>query len=173
MQQAGKDGFTQVVQQADPASLRCDRGAMELGPSKPVPGQYAGFTRPLYTIILGDKRLPPGPQHSARVGMLVIVFDSPAMALQCARVGMYALQHQLVHPDDPSSGFRPFTPISYSTVGLDLHQPGASGTIAGSTGDYQTYLSDGRVLALGDAYNVHDSRIVEDDLSRYASELAG
>jgi hypothetical protein len=160
-----------VVQQPDPPSMRCDRGELEFGPSTPVAGTYAGFTRPRYTVIFGDKRVPPDAQRTLRAAMQLIVFDSPAMALQCAQVGMYALRHQLVHADDPSSGYRRFTPISYATVGLGVNEQGARGALPGTTGDYQTVMADGPVLALGDAYNVHDSTIVEDDLRRIAGEL--
>ena len=43
----------------------------------------------------------------------------------------------------------------------------------GQTGEYDTYLADGRVFAFGQAYNTHDSQIVQADLARIAAEIAG
>ena len=63
--------------------------------------------------------------------------------------------------------------ISANTVGVGIHEAGAPGTIAGTTGDYETFLANGRVFALGSAMNEHDSQIVQDDLARIAGEIAG
>jgi hypothetical protein len=40
-------------------------------------------------------------------------------------------------------------------------------------GEYDTYIARGRVLAEGLAYTLPTSRIVEDDLKKIASDIAG
>ena len=47
------------------------------------------------------------------------------------------------------------------------------GTIPGVTGQFDTYLSDGRAYAYGSAGNLRDSKIVQEDLARLAHEIAG
>ena len=54
-----------------------------------------------------------------------------------------------------------------------MHKPGAPGAERGQTGEYETYLADGRVFAIGLAFNTHDSQIVQADLARIADEIAG
>ena len=136
LKQARDDGLTEVSPLPDPASYRCDRGEAELGPTKPTAGQYAHFRRPRYSIAFGDHRVPP-TGDTENIGMLVVVFDSPALAAQCARAEIAGVKVVT------TGGYpvpRPFTVISDNTIGLDMHADGARGTLPGTTGDYQTFL---------------------------------
>ena len=40
-------------------------------------------------------------------------------------------------------------------------------------GQYETFIANGRVLAVGQAYNEPHSKIVREDLGRLAAEIAG
>jgi hypothetical protein len=54
-----------------------------------------------------------------------------------------------------------------------MHKAGAPGSLSRTDGQYETSLANGRVLALGLAYNERDSRIVQSDLARLASAISG
>ncbi len=63
--------------------------------------------------------------------------------------------------------------VSPVTMQTNMHQPKAGATVYHHDGEYDTYIARGRVLAEGLAYTGPTSRIVEADLARIASEIAG
>jgi len=130
--------------------------------------------RPNYSLTFGDKRVPPASGNSARIAMMVVVFPDAATAEQCARAGIYQAMHTPVHPSNPLGPFIPYKVIDSTTVKTHMHAPGASGfENREDDGEYDTWLADGRVLALGLAYNQPHSKIVHDDLQQLAAEIAG
>jgi hypothetical protein len=58
--------------------------------------------------------------------------------------------------------------VGLATVGLGMYK-----RLGGTTGEYDPYIADDRVLALGTAWNTHDSRIAQADLSQIAPQIAG
>ena len=54
-----------------------------------------------------------------------------------------------------------------------MHKIDAPGNVYPDDGEYDTDFARGRVLAIGLAYTRPTSRIVEDDLQRLASQIAG
>lgn len=122
------------------------------------------YQHPSYTVKFGDRRVPGA-------GMEVIVFRSARLAARCARAGVYSDEHTQVRPGS-SKLFR-YKVISPTTVEVGLHKPGAPGSVRGQTGEYDTAIADGRVLALGLAQNTRDSQIVQADLARIAPQIAG
>jgi hypothetical protein len=170
LRQARSDGFLAPVRVADPGSLRCDKRTLEFGPTQTT-GRYAAYQRPGYALELGDRRTPPRADDTARVGMEVWVFRSARFAARCAHGGIYAEEHFPVNLG--SAKLLPYRAISSTTVELGMHKAGAPGTVRGQTGEYDTYVTDGRVFATGVAYNTHDSQIVQADLAQIADEIAG
>ena len=152
-------------------SWYCAGSVAEEGPTFTT-GRYADYTRASYVIQLGDKRVPP-KGDTARIGMLVAVFPDSKIAGRCARADLHETDHLLVSDASSRTRVIPHRVISPVTIETHMHKPGATGTLAGQDGEYDTYLADGRVLALGLAYNEPDSRVVEDDLKRLASQIAG
>jgi hypothetical protein len=67
----------------------------------------------------------------------------------------------------------PFRVISETTIEHGMHRADAPGNTPGATGQFDTWLADGRAFAQGIAYNLHDSRIVQADLARLAHEIGG
>jgi hypothetical protein len=169
LRQARADGFLGPVRIAPQSSLRCDERTLEFGPSQPT-GRYAAYRHPSYTLEFGDRRARPR-SDVARIGMEVVVFDSARFAARCAHAGIYAEEHAPVHQG--SAKLWPYKVISPTTIQIGMHKPDAPGTVRGQTGEYDTYLADGRVFAFGLAYNTHDSQIVQADLAQIADEIAG
>lgn len=170
LRQARADGLRGPVRVAQAGSLRCDTRTLDFGPTQTT-GRYAAYQRPSYGIEFGDRRAPPRADDAARVGMEVFVFHSTRFATRCAQGGVYSQKHAEVRLGFPK--LRPYKVISPTTVELGMHKPGAPGTVRGETGEYDTYLANGPVFAIGLAYNTHDSQIVQADLARIASEIAG
>lgn len=73
--------------------------------------------------------------------MELFVFPSARFAAQCARAGIYSNEHAEIHLGSPK--LWPYNVISPTTIeyGCDKQNH--------ATGDYDTYLADGRVLAIG------------------------
>ena len=130
--------------------------------------------RPNYSLVFGDKRVPPASGNSARIAMMVVVFRDAATAKRCAEAGIYGATHTPVRPSHPLGPFIPYKLIDSTTVKTHMHAPGAPGSASpADDGEYDTWLANGRVLALGLAYNEPHSKIVRDDLERLAGEIAG
>jgi hypothetical protein len=165
--QARADGFADPVRRPPVESWRCAPHEIDIGPVQTT-GRYARYTRPLYSIELGDKRAPTFADRTARIGMIVNVFHSADFAAACAKAEMQT-ETSLTSHGKPV----PYKVISATTIEHGMHPAGPPGSRPGQTGQFVTSLADGRVFALGIAYNEHDSRIVQDDLARLAHEIAG
>ena len=104
--------------------------------------------------------------------MLVTVFPDAATARACAEAGIYVD----LHPDPVfgKSARLSRRMVDSTTVVIDEHEPGRRGdSFRDDTGEYDTFISQGRVFAQGLAYNVPHSKIVREDLERIAAEIAG
>jgi hypothetical protein len=173
--QARKDGFVRPRRDSAPASWYCEARYSDQGPPTPT-GRYANYVRPSYALGFNDRRVPAGPENTARIGMLVIVFPTAAIASRCAAAGVYQAMHIPVDPDDATGHFelRPYKLIDATTVETYMHARGAPGfEFPDDTGSYETYFARRRVFALGIAYNEPHSTIVREDLERLAAEIAG
>lgn len=70
--------------------------------------------------------------------------------------------------------YRPYKLIDPTTVETYMHPAGSPGSAnAADTGLYETFIANGRVLAVGQAYNEPHSKLVREDLERLAAEIAG
>ncbi|HEY3763780.1 MAG TPA: hypothetical protein VGL44_01365 [Gaiellales bacterium] len=169
---ARADGLTGVVATRRTGSWHCAGTAVEQGPTQPS-GRYAGYKRPRYDIEFGDGRAPNFPQDTARIAMTVVVFDSAAVAAQCATAALYIAEHSPIAESTPDGPTMPFTVITQDTIEMVKHAPDAPGFEPGTTGEYETFLADGPAFALGLAYDAKDSRIVQADLNRVVSDIGG
>ena len=170
LRQARRDGFRGPVRVAPAGSLRCDKRTLDFGPTQTT-GRYAAYERPSYGIGFDDRRAPPTADDTARVAMELFVLPSARFAARCAQGGIYSQKHAEVRLGFPK--LWPYKVISPTTVEIGMHKSDAPGSVRGQTGEYDTYLADGRVFAFGLAYNTHDSQIVQADLARIAAEIAG
>jgi hypothetical protein len=169
LRQARTDGLS-PVRVGDSGSLRCDTRTLEFGPTQTTGRYAAAYQRPSYGIEFSDRRAPPRADV-ARIGMEVFVFPSARFAARCAQGGIYSEKHAEVRLGFPK--LWPYKVISPTTVEIGMHKSDAPGSVRGQTGEYDTYLADGRVVAFGLAYNTHDSQIVQADLAQIAAEIAG
>lgn len=168
---ARADGFTRVARESV-ASWRCDARGVELGPVATT-GRYAAYRRPSYQLVMGDKRVPPTKDGTGRILIGLVVFPNASTAARCARSLLYGADH----PRTSYVGAR--TPVirhrmvSPDTMETHMHKIDAPGNVYPDDGEYDTDFARGRVLAMGLAYTRPTSRIVEDDLQRLASQIAG
>jgi hypothetical protein len=167
--QARSDDFARAVQSKHPPTYLCAEHRFELGNS--TSGRYAGFTRPTYQLEVDDSRVHAGPGNVARIGMLITVFPDAATARRCAAAGIYLD----MHPTGTDAGARlSRRMVDSTTIVIDEHEPGRrGGSFRDDTGQYDTFIAQGRVFAQGLAGNVPHSKIVRDDLERIAAEIAG
>jgi hypothetical protein len=165
--QAVHDGLAAPRLEPNPASWGCTSRPPYLDQLSGRP-QRAGYVHPRYSLVAGDRRIPPRG-GSARATMVVIVLPKPAAAARCARAVLAYDEYQggLGHPSEP------YQVIDAMTVVVDPHPPGAPGTLPGETGQYDTAFATGPVLALGLSDNRRHAAIVEADLRRLAGEIAG
>jgi hypothetical protein len=171
VRRARADGFTGVVRKSA-GSWHCDRYGVDYGPEA-MTGKYASYQRPSYQLSMGDKRVPLTKNGTGRILIGVVVFPDASTAARCARALLWETDHprvSFVVGRQPVIRHRMITPV---TIETHTHNPNSPGNIAGDDGEYDTVFAHGRVLALGLAYNEPDSRIVEDDLQRIASQIAG
>ena len=175
LHQARTDGFTRAGH-GPRESWQCRARTAKIGPPQPT-GQFADYTRSVYSIEFGDRRVPPTSDNTARIGMAVFVFADADFAARCAHAGIYTSEHQPVHPDAVALGQRsktfPYKLIGETTVETHMHKRDAPGAVFPSDGQYETSLANGRVFAIGLAYTEHDSRIVQQDLARIAAQISG
>ena len=106
----------------------------------------------------------------------MLVFRDANSAARCARAGLYVMQHQPVDsrgfPLGPPGKTYPYRMITPTTAETNMHGPKARGQLPGTDGYYETWLSYGRVLAFGLAYNAKNALVVRSDLDRIASQIA-
>src|SRR5512144_1816141 len=82
--QARADGFVKPRQDAHPVSWQCD------GTTSSTAALSAGdVRRPTYVIAFNDRRIPNGPENTARIGPLIVVFRDAETAKRCAQAGIY------------------------------------------------------------------------------------
>ncbi len=171
--QARSDGFVHAAYDKAPSSYRCTERTFELGPVRPATSDV-GYVRPLYVFEFEDRRAPVVDETSTRIGLLIIVFPDAATAARCARAAIYLDEHIQIDRIDPASPTRPYKLIDPTTVETYMHKRGLPGSVSPKDdGRYDTFLSHGRVLGLGTAYNGPQSKIARDDLERLAAEIAG
>ena len=109
--------------------------------------------------------------------MLVLVFRDADFAARCARAGLYMTEHQPVDSrafllGRPTKTY-PYKMISPTTVETHQHGPKAVGQLPATDGYYETWLSHGRAVAFGFAFNAKDAEVLRTDLDRIASQIAG
>jgi hypothetical protein len=164
--QARADGFVDVGRRRA-GSWRCAPHAFGVGPAQTT-GRYSDYARPVYSVEFGDRRAPAHADNTARVGMAVDVFRSAAFAARCAKSALESERLLMSH-----GKLLPYKVISDTTVEHGMHPVDTPGNTPGDTGQFETWLADGRAFAWGIAYNAHDSRIVQADLARLAHEVGG
>lgn len=169
-QRARDDGFVKVVNSPG-LTWHCSGHEMHLGDQ---PGDTTSGTRPSYRLDFGDRRAPAAADGSARVAMTVVLFPSAGFAARCAAGGLYAGQHEFfVDKATGKQTVQPSRRISADTIAIYVHRANTPGSLPGHTGEYDTWLASGRVLAFGLAYNRADSQIVQQDLARLAAQISG
>ena len=173
--QARRDGFTRPGL-LDKESYLCDPHRVDIGPAEPS-GQYADYRVPEYGLAFGDRRVPPDQDNTARIGLTVLVFHDANVAARCASAGLYMTEHQPVDSRafllGRATKTYPYRMITQTTAETHMHGPSARGQEPGTDGYYETWLSHGRVLAFGSAYNARDAEVLRDDLDRIARQIAG
>jgi hypothetical protein len=172
--QARRDGFTRPTLQGK-GSYLCGAQRFDIGPADPT-GQYADYRVPSYGLELGDRRVPPDKDNTGRILMLVLVFRDAGFAARCAHAGLYMTEHQPVDSSAfllgrPTKTY-PYRMITPTTVETHWHGREARGQVAGTDGYYETWLSHGRALAFGSAFNAKDAEVLRTDLDRIASQIA-
>jgi hypothetical protein len=124
----------------------------------------------------GDRRAPLEKDDTGQIAMTVLVFRDANLAARCAQAGLYLTEHQ---PVDSSAALLgrptktyPYKMITPTTVETHMHGPHAAGQEPGTDGYYETWLSHGRVLAFGLAYNAKNALVMRTDLDRIARQIA-
>jgi hypothetical protein len=174
LHQARADGFTRPGLESGESYL-CDGHRIDVGPANPA-GQYADYQVPSYGLGFGDRRAPPDKEDTGQIAMTVLVFRDANSAARCAQAGLYLTEHQPVHSTafllGRSSQTYPYRMISPTTAETHMHGPHAVGQPPMTDGYYETWLSHGRVLAFGLAYNAKNALVVRTDLDRIARQIA-
>jgi hypothetical protein len=171
VRQARADRFT-GVERASAGSWHCDRFGVEFGPPATT-GNYERYVRPSYQLSVGDKRVPPAEDGTGRILIVLSVFPNASIAARCARALLWETDHPRVPfivGRQPAIRHRMVSPVTMET---HRHKIDAPGNIYPDDGEYDTVFANGRVLAMGLAYTRPTSRIVEGDLERLASQIAG
>jgi hypothetical protein len=172
VRQARADGFT-GVERRSAGSWHCDRFGVDFGPLATT-GKYESYRRPSYQLSMGDKRVPLTKNGTGRILIGVVVFPDASTAARCARALLWETDHPrvsfVVGRRQPAIPHRMVSPVTMET---HMHKAGAPGNMFPDDGEYDTAFATGRVLAMGLAYTRPTSRIVEADLERIASQIAG
>lgn len=164
----------------NPISFRCSARGDELGQVARGTKLPSGTFFPNWEVSVQDlKRLPPiKTKHDGREGraiLLVMALPSAQQAALCARGGIWQELHLGQYESQFNSHPMPKVPAKrFSSITVDTypHSPNSPGHLPGTTGAFETYLAQGRVLAMGESYNEHDARIVEADLKQLASRVS-
>jgi hypothetical protein len=174
LHQAGADGFTQPALESGESYL-CDAHRIDVGPANPT-GQYADYQVPSYGLGFGDRRASFEKDDTGQIAMTVLVFSDANSATRCAQAGLYMTEHQPVDSTafvlGSSGKTYPYRMITPTTAEIHMHGPHAAGQEPGTDGYYETWLSHGRVLAFGLAYNEKNALVVRTHLDRIARQIA-
>ena len=159
--------------------LTCTHRRLEFGSILPGAPVAAGAIMPRYILEITDHRLHPivhryGP--SAGGILLLLALPSAADAKRCAAAGIYSAQHQPVFAPTPQ-GQQPgatlhskmFSPV---TVDVNPHSANAPSYGRGTTGEFDTYIARGHMLAIGTTHNEAQATIAEADLRQLLSQIA-
>lgn len=167
--QVSGERFVNVRLAPQPASFRCDTGAILIGTARPRE-RFPGYHRSRYLLLFDDRRFRP----DGRVAMFVAVFGDRGFAAHCALRGLRAARHRPADPLNPEGSASPYRMIDATTVESHMHAPTSlPDVIPGSTGVFETFLARGPVLAYGVAWNGRESAIVRRDLARAVARVAG
>jgi hypothetical protein len=151
--------------------LTCTSKGLEFGSILPGAPVAAGAIMPRYILSVTDHKLHPivhgrnGPSGGGI--LLLLALPSAADARRCAAAGIYSAQHQ--------QGQTPGTTLPYkmfSAVTVDVAPHSASGFEPGITGEFDTYIAQGHMLAVGTTNNEAQARIAEADLRQLLSQIA-
>jgi hypothetical protein len=177
---AKRDGYN--VQLGSPGihPLTCTSRGLAFGTIQPGTPQVAGTILPRYVVSITDHKLHPlrdGSNGPTTGGILLLLaLPSAADAKRCAAAGIYTAQHQPTSSPStqgqnpvPTTPYRMFSPV---TVDINPHSPNAAGFIPGTTGQFDTYMAQGHVLAIGQTYNEAQATIAEADLRQLLSQIA-
>lgn len=159
--------------------LTCTHRRLDFGSILPGAPLAAGAIMPRYILSITDHKLHPIVHHYGPSGggiLLLLALPSAADARRCAAAGIYGAQHQPVLAPTPQ-GQQPGTTLHYKmfspvTVDVNPHSANAPGYGSGTTGEFDTYIAQGRVLAIGTTYNEAQAAIAEADLRRLLSQIA-
>ena len=135
---------------------------------------------PRYILEITDHKLHPIVHgHNGPSGggiLLLLALPSAADAKRCAAAGIYSAQHQPVFAPTPQ-GQQPgatlhskmFSPV---TVDVNPHSANAPDYGRGTTGEFDTYIAQGHMLAIGTTHNEAQATIAEADLRQLLSQIA-
>ena len=116
---------------------------------------------PRYILEITDHKVHPIVHgHNGPSGggiLLLLALPSAADAKRCAAAGIYSAQHQPVFAPTPQ-GQQPgatlhskmFSPV---TVDVNPHSANAPDYGRGGTGEFDTYIAQGHMLAIGTTHN--------------------
>jgi hypothetical protein len=159
--------------------LTCTRRRLKFENSQPYAPEPAGAIMPRYVLSITDHKLHPIVHHYGPSGagiLLLLALPSAADARRCAAAGIYSAQHQPVLAATPQGQqpgstlrYRMFSPV---TVDVNPHSANAPTYGPGTTGEFDTYIARGHVLAIGTTYNEAQAAIAEADLRQLLSQIA-
>jgi hypothetical protein len=162
---AKADGFVNVTLVSKPPSMSCQPNFVDLGPHQTT-GRDKSYTKTLYQIDMNDPKV-----HAPDVagGPLIVVLPSAADAARCAASEIGEVEHPPLEREK-----RPYKLLDAATIVVSPHPANSPGQIyAKSTGDYQIFLSRGRVLALGEVLTQPDAAKLEADAKKLVGQIAG
>jgi hypothetical protein len=170
------DGYK--VQLGTPGvQVTCTGRGLAFEDIQPRGPQPAGAIIPRYVLSLTDHRLHPlrsseGPTDGGL--LLLLALPSAADAKRCAAAGIYTAQHypgptSTQGQNPPTVPYKMFSPV---TVVINPHSPHAAGYPPGTTGESDTYIAHGHVLAIGQTYTKAQATIAEADLRQLLSQIA-
>jgi hypothetical protein len=173
------DGFT--VQLGSPGihPLTCTRKGLDFGTIAQGTRPAARAIEPRYVLSITDRKLHPlrdgnnGPTNGGI--LLLLALPSRAAAKRCAAAGIYGAQHRIAavtQQGQTPGATLPYTMFSAVTVDINPHGAKAAGFIRGTTGEFDTYMAQGHVLAIGQTSNETQATIAEADLRQLLSQIA-
>jgi hypothetical protein len=166
--QAKADGFTKVMLAPGPPAWNCSheiattRANIESGVYK-MYGRHLRFEKPRYQL---EAKLPKVGGNGL---VVIIALPSASLAARCVKAEFDIYERTI-----PGVIRQPYKVIDAATIVVDPNPPGAPGsTSPTATGDYEIYLSNGGVLALGNADTRQSAATVESKLSALVRQISG